>query len=223
MRHLKLDRNLKDQNEIDLLRYLQEKQLRQRRMSHCFIPVSPMGSNSNLSSPKKQKVDADVAMVNYRRRLSLATPIYQGAESPRLPAPPHRRKLRKSHTVGFDPNEQTEQEISPLVKGTTSPSSVESSPSKSDIGILPLSVISEIESDDELERSIKKGTKSRRSRLQKTYSIESSGKTDSPSTSPDFQRQTEIQTQEGEVTLNAGQSPNSDKDNMEMEAIRKSR
>lgn len=220
MRHRKLDKNLKDDNQIDLLRYLQEKQLKQRRMSHCLISISPMGSNSYLNSPTKQKVNADIAMVNYKRRLSLATPMYQGSESPHMPAPPHRRKLRKSHTVGFDPNEQSDQELLPLVQGTVSPSSVESSPSKSDIGMMP--VICEMGSDDELEENdIHKETKSRRSRLQKAVSIESSDQTDSPSMSPDLQRQTDGKTQQGEVIETESHSPQSDKDSIEISRIRR--
>lgn len=79
MQFKKLDRNLKSENsENDLLRYLQSKQLRTRRLSQALWnqPVNesqeiPQDA-TRLNVPRKSI--APIATNNYRRRLSLAVP-----------------------------------------------------------------------------------------------------------------------------------------------------
>ncbi|KAL4220576.1 hypothetical protein ACF0H5_020974 [Mactra antiquata] len=82
MQFKKLDRNLKtEDSETDLLRYLQSKQLRTRRLSQALWnqPINEskedVRSNANpnrLQLPRKSI--APVVTNNYRRRLSLAVP-----------------------------------------------------------------------------------------------------------------------------------------------------
>lgn len=79
MVHRKLDKNLKDDSSADLLKYLQEKQLRTRRMSRAVLgggTSTPSGSQSNIYfSPRRcSVVNANAAAQNYKRRLSLAVP-----------------------------------------------------------------------------------------------------------------------------------------------------
>ncbi|KAJ8310371.1 hypothetical protein KUTeg_012236 [Tegillarca granosa] len=82
LQHKKLDKNLKDESQADLLKYLQDKQFRTRRMSRAVLLKesslqSPDTSNSSLNSPqmpRRQSLDATAAVTNYRRRLSLALP-----------------------------------------------------------------------------------------------------------------------------------------------------
>ncbi|XP_052104403.1 Na(+)/H(+) exchanger beta-like isoform X2 [Mytilus californianus] len=77
--HKKLDKNLKNDSSADLLKYLQEKQLRTRRMSRAVLgggTSTPMGSQTNVSfQPRRVSiVAANAAAQNYKRRLSLAVP-----------------------------------------------------------------------------------------------------------------------------------------------------
>ncbi|CAG2220524.1 unnamed protein product [Mytilus edulis] len=79
MVHQKLDRNLKNDSSADLLKYLQEKQLRTRRMSRAVLgggTSTPLGSQTNLSfQPRRVSIiAANAAAQNYKRRLSLAVP-----------------------------------------------------------------------------------------------------------------------------------------------------
>lgn len=70
VRHRKLDKNLKDESSTDLLRYLRDKQSRNRRMSRAVFKDSktntPLGSNKALHHRG--------VVENYKRRLSLAVP-----------------------------------------------------------------------------------------------------------------------------------------------------
>lgn len=70
VRHRKLDKNLKDESSTDLLRYLRDKQSRNRRMSKAVFKDSktntPAGSNKALHHRG--------VVENYKRRLSLAVP-----------------------------------------------------------------------------------------------------------------------------------------------------
>ncbi|XP_071165324.1 sodium/hydrogen exchanger 1-like isoform X1 [Mytilus edulis] len=79
MVHQKLDRNLKNDSSADLLKYLQEKQLRTRRMSRAVLgggTSTPLGSQTNISfQPRRVSIiAANAAAQNYKRRLSLAVP-----------------------------------------------------------------------------------------------------------------------------------------------------
>ncbi|XP_069103686.1 Na(+)/H(+) exchanger protein 7-like [Argopecten irradians] len=73
----KLDKNLKNESSADLLKCLQEKQLRTRRMSRAVMPGNLPGMEQLLGSTEKipgRNFNADAATANYRRRLSLAVP-----------------------------------------------------------------------------------------------------------------------------------------------------
>lgn len=81
MNFKRLDRNLKTENsENDLLRYLQLKQMRTRRLSQTIIkPPALEGhaiDNNRLRLPRRSM--APVVVNNYRRRLSLAIPEGSG-------------------------------------------------------------------------------------------------------------------------------------------------
>ncbi|XP_033760416.1 LOW QUALITY PROTEIN: sodium/hydrogen exchanger 2-like [Pecten maximus] len=67
----KLDKNLKNESSSDLLKCLQEKQLRTRRMSRVLGMEQIPGSIEKIPG---RGFNADAATANYRRRLSLAVP-----------------------------------------------------------------------------------------------------------------------------------------------------
>ncbi|KAK3095369.1 hypothetical protein FSP39_013836 [Pinctada imbricata] len=97
IQHRKLDKNIRDESSTDLLRFLQEKQNRTRRMSQAIgafkyagrdstSPCStPLGSDLHLNLPRKS-IDAGQAMKNYRRRLSLAVPERPAFQRERSPS-----------------------------------------------------------------------------------------------------------------------------------------
>ncbi|XP_021340667.1 sodium/hydrogen exchanger 1-like [Mizuhopecten yessoensis] len=73
----KLDKNLKNESSGDLLKCLQEKQLRTRRMSRAVMPGNLPGLEQIPGSVEKipgKSFNVDAATQNYRRRLSLAVP-----------------------------------------------------------------------------------------------------------------------------------------------------
>ena len=75
--HRKLDKNLKNESSVDLMKYLQEKQRRTRRMSRAVMSGgTPMGSqySVNLIAAGGRAVVANQAAYNYKRRLSLSLP-----------------------------------------------------------------------------------------------------------------------------------------------------
>lgn len=70
---------MKNDSSADLLKFLQEKQMRTRRMSRAVLgggTSTPVGSQTNIHhSPRRSSVAAsNMAASNYRRRLSLAVP-----------------------------------------------------------------------------------------------------------------------------------------------------
>lgn len=76
MNYKKLDINLKEEDsEVDLLRYLQSKQLRTRRLSQAVWnqPIRESPDVHEAAKARRRSV-APVVVNNYRRRLSLAVP-----------------------------------------------------------------------------------------------------------------------------------------------------
>ncbi|XP_061185799.1 Na(+)/H(+) exchanger beta-like [Saccostrea echinata] len=70
VQHRKLDKNLKDDSSTNLLRYLQDKQFRNRRMSRAVFK----GSKSNSPFGSNKALHHRGVVENYKRRLSLAVP-----------------------------------------------------------------------------------------------------------------------------------------------------
>lgn len=69
----KLDKNLRNESDGDLLKCIQKKQNRTRRMSKCVDSPYTSQNNINLNIPVRT-LDANTVATNYRRRLSLAVP-----------------------------------------------------------------------------------------------------------------------------------------------------
>ncbi|XP_052783887.1 Na(+)/H(+) exchanger beta-like isoform X2 [Mya arenaria] len=87
----RLDKNLKNDNsENDLLTYLQNKQMRTRRMSQALWNT-PISESPEIpeNRPRRKSLAPNVATNNYRRRLSLA-----------VPTPDHEGGRRRGVSVG---------------------------------------------------------------------------------------------------------------------------
>ncbi|XP_062601142.1 Na(+)/H(+) exchanger beta-like [Saccostrea cucullata] len=74
VQHRKLDKNLKDDSSTNLLRYLQDKQFRNRRMSRAVFKGSKSNSPFGSSKALNKALHHRGVVENYKRRLSLAVP-----------------------------------------------------------------------------------------------------------------------------------------------------
>lgn len=125
MQFIKLDKNLKsDNSENDLLKYLQNKQLRTHRVSQAIWnqPINERPEIRDLYTlPSKSHVDPATLTNNYRRRLSLVPTVNKTPESTRrrgasvgnvlkgLDTPTRKRlKFKKRGTYSVSSDDKTE-------------------------------------------------------------------------------------------------------------------
>ena len=160
LQYRKLDKNLKsDDSENDLLRYLQDKQQRTRRMSQAIfalpqLPTLGEGVEYNPSSPSGRRKSLNpVAMADiYKRRLSLAVPqstygrrgvsmgnVLKGMDSPA------RRRLRLKRSATSESSDGSIRENNPPSPSWRNPRRVAftGSPSTPSMGSEALGIIAE--------------------------------------------------------------------------------